>query len=155
MIRIVIAFLSVPPILALAYFAVAASFGVLRQPIDYSSSLGAVSVFVLASYVVLAIIGMPLFVFAAWRKWTKLWHALLAGVLVGLTTVTSTILPTLLDDKLHLRYRLEQLDAAIPFVVLGAATGGLFWLVGIWRNPRFATLPGQEPRHRVGSKNAA
>ena len=97
------------------------------------------SYFAMFTYVAVGLITVPLLLICASLRWVSAWHAVAVGAITGALPLLAPALSQLLDDRLHLHYRLSQLVSAVSseFVVLGAVGGVLFWFMAVWRNPVF------------------
>ncbi len=87
----------------------------------------------------LLLLGGPLLLLAAWRRWWNAWHFVLGGAVLAAAVPIASALHVLQDEKLHLWYRLENFSVAVPWLVGGLVYGWVFWLVAIWRNPLAAS----------------
>ena len=120
-------------LLAIAGLAFGASeAGLLQRTLDarYQALL-----YVLGTYVLITVVGLPLLV-VAWRfcllRW---WHAALAGAAAGAVLLLPMLMSTALDARLHWQYRLAQFTLLLGPVALGVAHGILFWLLALRGNP--------------------
>jgi hypothetical protein len=89
-----------------------------------------------ASYVALLVLGLPAFRFCVARRWLQWWHALTAGWLAGVVVAVAYLLAV---DAYH-----AEINAPNTLIFLpgyGGVVGLLFWLIAIYRNPRFPQRP--------------
>jgi hypothetical protein len=90
---------------------------------------------ILFTYLAMGLIGVPLLLLFARSRLLRIWHLMLVGGLVALLCIGLPVLLQMLDTRLHLQYRMDQLAKTVHWVLLGMAAGGLFWLMAVWRNP--------------------
>jgi len=107
------------------------------QPFTYDALAGVGPLFIFATFFVMGCVAVPLMLLATWRRWVSIWHALVVGVFSGLFAITLPIWPILVDQRLHLHFRMAKLGEGYPFILLGAAGGAIFWLLALYRNPSF------------------
>jgi len=142
--RVALALLGLP-LLLLALLALALR--ILEQapePFTYNDLAGPGIAYVLLTYLIMGCISVPMLLLALWRNWSSLWHMLFIGAATGLFAATLPLWHVLIDERLHLHFRLHRALENYPFVVFGALAGELFWLLAIYRNPTFRQLPGTE-----------
>jgi hypothetical protein len=99
--------------------------------------LGIVPAVLLTALVVLTFFA-PLVLLASRFGRLTIWRTVAAGVLSALMPVLISNWSVLVDSKLHLRFRAEQLAGLYPLLAMGAIGGLLFWLLAIFRNSKLS-----------------
>ena len=119
----------------------ALAFGKLPPGMRLADAVMLATSYALFTYVAVGLITVPLLAVCVWRRWTTLWHAVCVGALTGALPFLTLAGAQLLDDRLHLHFRLHKLALAATneFVFLGAISGAVFWVAAVWRNPKLST----------------
>jgi hypothetical protein len=132
--RIVVAFIALPIVGYLVYAVVIFLFGLATEPVSWEYMAGMGLILLPITYSIHIPLALPVIALAIHFRWLSAWHAVVAGTAVAYLAFAFPALRVLFDDNLHLHYRLERFLDPLPFAMVGAAFGLLFWLLAIWRN---------------------
>jgi len=133
--RVAVSLVALPVVLFALLVAGVRLLEAVPQPFTYDALAGVGPLFIFATYFVMGCVSVPLLFLATWRGWVSIWHAMTIGILSGLFAIVLPIWPMLVDERLHLHFRLSKVGEGYPFVLLGAAGGAIFWLLAVYRNP--------------------
>lgn len=96
-------------------------------------------------FLAFGLFGLPIRILFVRKRWLNALHSALAGALIGAAVFLLPVFPILLNDKLHLQYRIEQMSRAFNGAGVGLAHGLLFWFLAVWRNASLVDDSKPEP----------